>query len=208
MALDAPDNGLTLPRPVATDVVSENPPGQEWKHRPPYRIQSPEEFGEIKWRASCHCGRVTYQLKRERPLAAKFCHCRGCQVLHGAPFQWCAIFPKAAITFTRGAEGLSFYSSSQQSRDYTLPCKVSCAFCRTPIMDEGRNVCLLFPGLIDFGGSEEEQKERRRVFEVSCHIFYSRRTVEILDGKPKWSGLDNAGDLLDDHGNKIRHKAG
>lgn len=33
-------------------------------------------------------------------------------------------------------------------------------------MDEGRNVCLLFPELIDFGGNEEEQKERRRIFEV------------------------------------------
>lgn len=83
MAQDAPDNKSPLPKPAETNTISENPPGQEWKHRPPYLIQSPEEFGEIKWRGSCHCGQVTYQLKRERPLNAKFCHCRGCQVLHG-----------------------------------------------------------------------------------------------------------------------------
>jgi hypothetical protein len=31
----------------------------------------------------CNCTRVQYQLRREKPLAAKYCHCRACQVLHG-----------------------------------------------------------------------------------------------------------------------------
>lgn len=108
-------------------------------------------------------------------------------------------------------------------------------------MDEGRNTCLLFPELIDFGCTEEGQKQRRKAFEVrlvspcfsssppppapaigsvddidvlsakfpandlrdSCHIFYSRRVVEIMDGKPKWSGIDNRSELLDDYGNKV-----
>lgn len=34
-----------------------------------------------------------------------------------------------------------------------------------------------------------------------CHIFYSRRAVEIPDGKPKWSELDDSSELLDDSGN-------
>lgn len=33
------------------------------------------------------------------------------------------------------------------------------------------------------------------------HIFYSKRMVEIPDGKPKWAGMDEASELLDDYGN-------
>ncbi|KAL2220430.1 Mss4-like protein [Thermoascus aurantiacus ATCC 26904] len=206
MADDGSASRSPLPQRADTNTGPEAPSAgqqEDWKQRPPYLIQSPERFGDVRWSASCHCGRVTYQLKRERPLNTKFCHCRGCQVLHGAPFQWCAIFPKAAISFTHGAEGLAFYSATEKSHNYRTPCKVSCAYCRTPIMDEGRNTCLLFPELIDFGCTEEGQKQRRKAFEVSCHIFYSRRVVEIMDGKPKWSGIDNRSELLDDYGNKV-----
>lgn len=56
-----------------------------WKLRAPYRIQKDDEFGPVKWEAMCHCGNVQYQIKQERPLAAKYCHCRACQVLHGIP---------------------------------------------------------------------------------------------------------------------------
>lgn len=59
------------------------PKEEAWKYRPPYLIQSPEDFGEIKWRGKCHCGQVSYSLNMERPLKAKFCHCRGCQLMHG-----------------------------------------------------------------------------------------------------------------------------
>lgn len=54
-----------------------------WKYRAPYQIQKDDEFGPVKWEAMCHCGNVQYQIKQERPLAAKYCHCRACQVLHG-----------------------------------------------------------------------------------------------------------------------------
>lgn len=57
-----------------------------WKLRAPYQIQNDDEFGPVKWEGRCHCGNVQYQLKRERPLAAKYCHCRACQVLHGKHF--------------------------------------------------------------------------------------------------------------------------
>ncbi|KAL1850247.1 hypothetical protein Plec18170_006942 [Paecilomyces lecythidis] len=157
-----------LPKPAATHTVSEDPfdGKEEWKHRPPYEIRSMKDFGEVKWRGSCQCGRVTYMLNRDKPLAAKFCHCRGCQVMHGAPFQWAAIFHKEDMMFKNGSQGLSFYASGEKSRDYQTPTKVSCSFCRTPIMDEGRRVVLIFPELIDFGHTDEEQRERRRVFEV------------------------------------------
>lgn len=54
----------------------------EWKHREPYRIHSNDDF-DVKWSGGCHCGKVKYQLSRDKPLASKFCHCTTCQRLHG-----------------------------------------------------------------------------------------------------------------------------
>jgi hypothetical protein len=54
-----------------------------WKHKEPYRIHGTNEEFETKWRGRCHCGRVEYQLSREVPLDAKYCHCTTCQRLHG-----------------------------------------------------------------------------------------------------------------------------
>ena len=67
-------------------------------------------------------------------------------------------------------------------------------------MDEGRNMILLFPTLIDF-----ESKEDRKNFDVSCHMFYTRRVLDVKDGKPKWSGI-NEGEgskLMDDEGEQV-----
>lgn len=37
--------------------------------------------------AQCYCGRVRYEVTGE-PEISKNCHCRGCQQLHGAPYEW------------------------------------------------------------------------------------------------------------------------
>jgi hypothetical protein len=55
----------------------------EWKFRAPYKVHDPSEGFKAVHEGSCHCGRVQYQLSRERPVDAKFCHCNTCQVLHG-----------------------------------------------------------------------------------------------------------------------------
>ena len=54
----------------------------EWKKRAPYKIHEDADFNP-RYEGSCHCGRVKYQLNREKPLAAKFCHCTTCQTIHG-----------------------------------------------------------------------------------------------------------------------------
>lgn len=60
---------------------------ETWDQRPPYaRVNESEPF-EKKYEGKCQCGRVKYWLKREAPLSAKYCHCRGCQLLHGECFQ-------------------------------------------------------------------------------------------------------------------------
>jgi hypothetical protein len=83
-AEDMPAKGSSLPKSNASSAPSERPmENEEWKQRPPYLIQSPEEFGSVKWRAKCQCGQVTYKINRDKPLKAKYCHCRGCQIMHG-----------------------------------------------------------------------------------------------------------------------------
>ena len=144
-----------------------------------------------KYRARCHCGAVRYEVRAD-PVDAKLCHCRGCQVLHGAPMQWAAIFHKSDVRLTGGAEHLRFYDSELDRLERVQPCKVSCARCGTLIADEGRNMWLAFPTLFDFGVP-------RRVpdaFAPSCHIFYGARAVDVDDELPKWSGHKGQSSLL------------
>ncbi len=59
----------------------------EWKHRAPYKIHENDANFKVRYEGGCHCGRVRYQLSREKPLDAKYCHCTTCQKLHGT-FLW------------------------------------------------------------------------------------------------------------------------
>ena len=119
--------------------------------------------------------------------------------LTGSAFQWAAIFHKEDISFSHGHHDLGWYDPSEKTVRHKLPCKVSCAQCRTPIMDEGRNMILLFPSLIEGINTPEG----RKAFEISCHMFYPQRVVDIPDGKPKWTGLSDSSDLLDEDGNSL-----
>ena len=69
------------PDAISHSVKSENI-SDEWKHQAPYKIQEEGSFSP-KYEASCHCGKVQFQLSREKPLDAKYCHCLTCQRLHG-----------------------------------------------------------------------------------------------------------------------------
>lgn len=60
---------------------------------------------------------------------------------------------------------------------------------------------LLFPTLIDFKSEEDKQN-----FAPTCHMFYDRRVVDIPDGKPKWSGLNNQSDLIEDSPPDLKRK--
>lgn len=64
-------------------------------------------------------------------------------------------------------------------------------------MDEGRNMILLFPTLIEGIASERG----RVAFAATCHMFYNERVVDLVaDGAAKWEGLDGKSNLLDDYG--------
>jgi len=173
----------------------------DWKKKPPYNVHDDNNEGfDVKWEGRCHCGKVKYQLSRDKPLDSKYCHCTTCQRLHGAPFQWAAIFHKTDINFLHGHHDLTWYDPGEKTVRHKLPCKLSCSHCRAPIMDEGRNMILLFPPLIDFGKpGSEEAKKNREIWAPSCHMFYPQRVVDIKDGKPKWTGLQNDSELMDEN---------
>lgn len=130
------------------DIPKDVPEKDRWKYRAPYRVHENNDGFDAKHEGECHCGKVKFQLSREAPLASKLCHCTTCQLQHAAPFQWAAIFHKEDINFTHGHHNLEWYDPTTKSIEHQLPCKVRCAFCHSPIMDEGRNMILLFPSLI------------------------------------------------------------
>lgn len=135
------------------------------------------------YRARCFCGAVRYEVSSD-PVDAKICHCSTCQVLHGAPMQWAAIFHKQHVRFTAGEALLRFFNSELDRHERILPCKVSCRSCGTPIADDGRNMWLAFPTLFDFGSPVRVPE----AFKPSCHIFYGSRVMDVDDGLPKWAG--------------------
>jgi len=57
---------------------------------PPYIWPENKPF-QAKFTGTCFCGHVQYEIAVDRPLDAKFCHCKTCQRLHGAPFQWLSL---------------------------------------------------------------------------------------------------------------------
>ena len=146
---------------------------------------------EVRYAARCRCGTVRYEVGAA-PLDAKLCHCRDCQVLHGAPMQWAAIFRKQDVRLTRGAEHLVFYNVETGDRVRRLPCKVSCGRCGTPIADEGRNMWLAFPTLFEFGTPARIPD----AFRPTCHIFYESRVVDVADDLPRWAGHKNRSERL------------
>ena len=153
---------------------------------------SPDDANFVaKYRARCHCGSARYEVRAE-PVDAKVCHCLDCQVLHGAPMQWAAIFHKNDVRFTAGVEHLRFYNSAFNRHERLLPCKVACALCGTLIADEGRNMWLAFPTLFEFGTPPRVPE----TFRPSCHIFYGMRVMEMADELPKWSGHKDNSILL------------
>lgn len=157
---------------------------------PDYGSPDDETF-VAKHCARCLCGAVRYEVCAD-PVDAKFCHCSICRTLHGAPFQWAAIFHKRDVRLTAGAGHLRFYSSERGEAGRVPPCKVSCGACGTPIADEGRNMWLAFPTLFDFGDPPRVPS----AFRPTCHIFYAARVMDVADGLPKWSGHKGASILL------------
>ena len=97
------------------------------------------------------------------------------ELLTGAPFQWASIFHKKDIRFTHGVGSLEFYKEQHIEKDPDLPCKVYCSNCNGAIMDEGRNMCLVFPELINFDSEKgakifDVKSVKPRLRSYVCHV--------------------------------------
>lgn len=112
--------------------------------------------------------------------------------------QWAAIFHKSDLRFHHGVENLTFYCPTLAQPVHHLPCKVYCATCHSPILDEGRNMVMLFPELL--GGIRTERG--KEAFKLGDHICWGGRVVEDGvfegDGVRKWAGVDGRSQLIDD----------
>ena len=162
-----------------------------WKPVPPYARGS-GDFAPV-YRARCFCGAIAFEVRSD-PVDAKICHCPQCQSLHGAPFQWAVIFRKNDVRFVRGVDRLFFYSAETKTSGRVLPCKLSCADCRSPIADEGRRMFLAFGPLFDFGSPPRVPPS----FEPTCHIFYGQRVIDVRDDKPKYPGHKGSSPLWEE----------
>jgi len=185
-----------------------------WRDEHPYGPEfgdpaSPQTGGAVAvvyYQASCHCGRVRYEVRGD-PVSSKLCHCRGCQVLHGAPFEWVSVFEKRNVRFPlrSSLDHLYFYSSEldagwssgDRASERELPVKVSCSHCRTPVADEGRNMWLAYATLFGFS-VEGPGNGIPPAFRHACHLFYGQRCIDVADDRDKWVGHRNASPRWDE----------
>ena len=108
---------IRTPRAVASMATSsQQSANDDWRQQAPYK-QSETDF-KIKYRSSCLCGAVEYAVDAE-PKGAKFCHCVGCQRLHGPHSSCCMGFRvKQACLIYKLVSSVAFWqvlpSSGQQ----------------------------------------------------------------------------------------------
>lgn len=152
----------------------------EWQNTQPYCNDGWTEGKVFVATARCQCGKVRLAVK-DMPKDAKFCHCRVCQKIHGAAFQWAVLFEKGSVLFDPASLlYLDFYSHEISREGHHLPCKLRCKVCGTIIADDGRRMFLMMGTVFDWPTPKE--------FNPSCHIFYDARIVDVADALPKWSG--------------------
>lgn len=163
----------------------------------------PSSF-KAKYSGSCYCSLIQYELSSD-PLQAMYCHCETCQTLHGTPFQWAAVVPKDAVSFSPGSlANLVFFSASDEKDvwDDTVPVKLGCKQCHAPVADEGRNMMLMLPPFIKFDRDASGRKVVPDAFKATHHMFYGKRVMDVNDGLDKWVEK-KGGKKCDDEGNAV-----
>ncbi|KAG1804762.1 Mss4-like protein [Suillus plorans] len=206
-----PDTGWRGSPPIPSSDGGDSE--KDWMSKPPYnwlpaRGVSGEELFKTKYESSCWCGAVRFAFAGD-PFDAKYCHCRQCQQLHGAPFQWAVIFPKTSVRILQNtSDALHFFSTTTKNTCHHVPCKVSCEICRAPLFDEGKRTVLAYPSGFKFPPIEARlnttDAKDGEAFQPSCHIFYGQRIMEVCDGIPKWSGHKDDSELMQEMSDVLR----
>ena len=134
-----------------------------------------------RYRASCHCGAVRYDVSADPPDAGDR-HCRTCQSLHGAPMQWAAIFHKRHVRLTRGIEHLQFLFRRPRPRERRRCAGESARGARLSLTKAAACGPRFRPCSIS-----ESAGELPGSVPADVSIFYGQRVVDMADGLPKWS---------------------
>mmetsp|Transcript_49781 Transcript_49781/g.101643 ORF Transcript_49781/g.101643 Transcript_49781/m.101643 type:complete len:118 (-) Transcript_49781:108-461(-) len=92
--------------------------------------------------------------------------------------------PQTPRVVYTGVDLLMFYNSETKEKERSLPCKLYCSKCNSPVADEGRNMFLAFGLSFHFSSNDNIPQE----FRHTCHLFYGERLVDLADDKPKWIG--------------------
>jgi len=108
-------------------------------------------------KGACACGQVRFEARGE-PYRVGVCHCLTCRRVHGAPFNFYAVFPRDAVTVTGD---VTVFESSEHGRRY------NCASCRAPVYSHYD-----VPDEIDlYAGTFDEQG----LFQPTYELWVSRR---------------------------------
>ncbi|UZJ52875.1 hypothetical protein CBS101457_002195 [Exobasidium rhododendri] len=186
--VEAPKTGWEGPIPNREGGSEEG-----YLFKPPYAWSSKGDLFEATYLAACQCMKVEFEFHGD-PLDAKHCHCKSCQQLHGAPFQWACLYNKTSVRLKSSCDPmyLKFYSTQVGHSDHCVPCKVSCKNCGGHLFDEGRNMIMAYPSSFRFKDGHVPGK-----FAPSAHIFYGERVMNVDDDVPKWSGHKEKSELMD-----------
>ena len=118
----------------------------------------------------CHCGAIRYQAEGEA-LTHALCHCTDCRRHAGAPMVGWTMYPRAALTVTKGTPRI--YASSEHGRRHFCP------DCGTGLFYENAE---MLPGRIDIQSAttdEPDQLAPRAHIQVAERIVWMARAHEL-----------------------------
>jgi len=121
----------------------------------------------------CRCGAVRYDAGSEIAHHA-LCHCRDCQMAHGAPVVGWIAFKSAGYRLTKG-EPVSYEGEGGSIRSF-------CGTCGTPLSFVNENV---LPGLVDIPSVTLDEPDAGEP-SVQIQVAERRKWMEKLAEMPEF----------------------
>jgi hypothetical protein len=128
-------------------------------------------------KGQCACGAVEVTVKGA-PIIMGYCHCRDCRDWSAAPVNAFTIWPKDAVTVTKGADNLGTYERSERSR------RTWCKTCGGHVLSEHPP-----KGFVDVYAATIADYP----FKPALHVHYEEAVLRVKDGLPKMKDLPKPG---------------
>jgi hypothetical protein len=120
-------------------------------------------------KGQCACGAVEVTVKGD-PVIMGYCHCRDCRDWSAAPINAFTIWPKDAVTVTKGANNLDTYERTDRSK------RTWCKTCGGHVLTEHPHM-----GVIDVYAATIADFP----FKPALHVHYQETVMHVKDGLPK-----------------------